>query len=183
LDFKHPQKPTKEKMKKQTPKLIALITTLSVGVALPAIAAEQKPTAGPKGGKMLNEDAPRAEFFVEKDHTVTLRFYGADMKPVPATTQSAVVYADAKSGRAKLEFEKKGDTLVSKTPLPEGDGYNVMVQLKSSPDAKAQNFKVGYHTEKCDKCKMAEYACICPPGEKHDHDEKKERKEGDGHKH
>ncbi len=90
-----------------------------------------------------------------------------------ATTQSVVVYADAKSGRAKLELEKKGDVLVSKTPVPEGDGYNVMVQLKSSSDAKPRNVKISYHTEPCDKCKMAEYACICPPGEKHDHDEKK----------
>jgi hypothetical protein len=170
-------------MKIQTPKLLSLIIALAVGLALPAAAQTKKPTAGPKGGKILNEDAPRAEFFVEKDHTVTINFYGADMKPVPATTQSAVVYADAKSGRAKLEFEKKGDALVSKAPLPSGDGYNVMVQLKSAPDAKAQNFKVSYHTEQCDKCKMAEYACICPPGEKHDHDEKKDHKEGDGHKH
>lgn len=170
-------------MKTKTSKLIALITTLTVGVALSAIAAEQKPTAGPKGGKILNDDAPRAEFFVEKDHTVALNFYGADMKPVPATTQSAVAYAEGKSGRVKLEFEKKGDALVSKAPLPEGDGYNVMVQLKSTPEAAAKNFKVNYHTEKCDKCNMAEYACICPPGEKHDHDAKKEHKEGDGHKH
>lgn len=160
-------------MKTQLSKLLTLIAIAAMGFALLALAQEKKPTAGPKGGKILNEDPPRAEFFVEKDHTVTISFYGADMKAVPATTQTAVVYADAKSGRAKLDFEKKGDVLVSKSPLPEGDGYNVMVQLKASPDAKAQNIKVNYHTEKCDKCKMAEYACICPPGEKHDHDEKK----------
>lgn len=164
-------------------KPLSLITALAVALALPVGAQSKKPTAGPKGGKILNEDAPRAEFFVEKDNTVTLSFYDADMKPVPATTQSAVVYADAKSGRAKLDFEKKGYALISKTPLPEGDGYNVMVQLKASPDAKPQSFKVNYHNEKCDKCKMAEYACICPPGEKHDHDPKSEHKEGDGHKH
>ena len=169
-------------MKIQNHHLIALITSLTLAVALNASAAETKPTAGPKGGKILNEDAPRAEFFVENDHTVTLNFYGADMKPVPATTQSAVVYAEGKGGRVKIEFEKKGDVLVSKSPLPEGDGYPVMVQLKSTPDGAAKNFKVNYHNEKCDKCKMAEYACICPPGEKHDHD-KKEHKEGDGHKH
>jgi hypothetical protein len=169
-------------IKIQRPKLLSLIIALAVGLALPAAAQTKKPTAGPKGGKILNEDAPRAEFFVETDHTVTLSFYGADMKPVPVTTQSAVVYADAKSGRAKLEFEKKGDALVSKTPLPSGDGYNVMVQLKSAPDAKAENFKVSYHTEPCSECKMAEYACICPP-EKGHAEGKKDHKEADGHKH
>lgn len=165
-------------------KLTTLLTTLLIGCALPAFAQDKKPTAGPKGGKILNEDAPRAEFFVEKDHTISLNFYGADMKPLAATTQAAVAYAEGKGGRVKLDFEKKGDALVSKGPLPEGDGYNVMVQLKSDPNAAAKSFKVNYHTEKCDKCNMAEYACICPPGEKHDHDEKKsDHKEGDGHKH
>lgn len=170
-------------MKTSTPKSVALIAAIAIAFVVPSLAEDKKPIPGPKGGKILNDDPPRAEFFVEKDHTVTLSFYGADMKPVPATTQTAVVYAEGKNGRVKLDFEKKGDALSSKAPLPEGDGYNVMVQLKSTPDAAAKSFKVSYHTEKCDKCNMAEYACICPPGEKHDHDAKKEHKEGDGHKH
>jgi hypothetical protein len=147
--------------------------------ASPALAAE-KNEAGPKGGRLLDNESPRAEFFVEKDHTVTITFYGADMKPVPVGDQTAVIWADAKSGRVKLETERKGDALVSKTPLPEGDGYNVIVQLKSKPDAKAENFKITYHTEQCDKCKMAEYACICPPEKEHAHDHKPGEKE---HKH
>jgi len=164
-------------MKKRST-FITLIT--AAAVALPAIAADQKQIAGPKGGKILNTDSPRAEFFVEKDRTVTISFYSADMKPVPAVDQTAIIWADAKSGRVKLETEKKGDVLVSKTPLPEGDGYNVMVQLKSTPDAKAENFKVNYHTEACPECKRAEYACICPPGKEHAHDHKPGEKE---HKH
>ena len=34
----------------------------------------------------------------------------------------------------RIEFEKKGDVLVSKTKLPEGDGYNVVVQFKQTTD-------------------------------------------------
>ena len=162
-------------MKTQSAILITLLT-----VALPVVAADEKPIAGPKGGKILNTDSPRTEFFVEKDHTVTISFYGADMKPVPAGDQTAVIWADAKSGRVKLETERKGDALVSKTPLPEGDGYNVIVQLKSKPDAKAENFKITYHTEACPECKRAEYACICPPEKEHSHDHKPGEKE---HKH
>lgn len=162
-------------MRTQSAILITLLT-----VALSVVAADQKPIAGPKGGKILNTDSPRAEFFVEKDHTVTISFYGADMKPVPAGDQTAVIWADAKSGRVKLETERKGDALVSKTPLPEGDGYNVIVQLKSKPDAKAENFKITYHTEACPECKRAEYACICPPEKEHVHDHKPGDKE---HKH
>ena len=169
-------------MKTYTPTSLALIAAVAMAFAVPSLAQDKKPIPGPKGGKILNEDAPRAEFFVEKDHTVTIYFYGSDMTPVPVTTQTAIVYADAKSGRAKLELEKKGDALVSKTPLPEGDGYNVMVQLKATPDAKSQNTKISYHTEPCGECKMAEYACICPPEKGHG-EGKDAHKEGEGHKH
>ena len=115
----------------------------------------------PKGGRLLDKTEPHAELVVEKDRSVTINFYSEEMKPVPATTQSVTVQADAKSGKAKLEFEKKGDVLVSKTKLPEGDGYNVVVQFKAKPDAKVQNlrFKLDMHT--CGECKRAEYACTC----------------------
>jgi hypothetical protein len=56
------------------------------------------------------------------------------MKPVAATTQNVTVIADAKSGKATLQFEKKGDSLVSKTKLPEGEGYNVVVQFKQTAE-------------------------------------------------
>ena len=83
------------------------------------------------------------------------------MKPVAVTTQTVTAIADAKSGKATLQFEKKGDSLVSKSKLPEGDGYNVVVQFKQTADAKVQNlrFKLDMHT--CGECKRAEYACIC----------------------
>ncbi len=134
--------------------------------------AAEKIVPGPKGGKMLdNQPAPRAEFYVDKDHKVIITFYGDDMKPVPAAQQTAVVWADAKTGRVKLEMERKGDVLVSKTSLPEGDGYNLMVQLKSTPETKPQSFKVAFHDETCSKCHRAEYACICEPDHTHEHKE------------
>jgi len=71
------------------------------------------------------------------------------------------VIADAKEGKQKVEFEKKGDVLVSKGKLPEGDGYNLVVQLKEKPDAKPQNFRFKLETHMCETCKRAEYACIC----------------------
>jgi hypothetical protein len=141
-------------------------------VALTASAAE-KIIPGPQGGKMLDN---QTEFYVEKDRTVTLAFYGSDLKPIPVGAQTAVIWADAPSGRVKLEMEKKADVLVSKTTLPEGDGYNVMVQLKSTPDAKAQNHKVAFNVEPCTKCNRAEYACICDHHDDHDHS-------APGHKH
>jgi hypothetical protein len=124
-------------------------------------AADKKHLDGPKGGRLLEKTEPKAEFFLEKDHTATITFYDAALKPVPATDQAATVIAETKDGKQKVEFEKKGDALVSKGKLPEGDGYNLVVQLKEKADAKPQNFRFKLDTHACSECKRAEYACVC----------------------
>ena len=106
-------------------------------------------------------EAPRPEFFVEKDRTVSIAFYDANQNQVPAGAQSVTAIAEAKSGRKKLEFEKKGDLLVSKSPLPEGNGYTVVVQYRPTADARPKNFRVPLNMETCGGCDRAEYACTC----------------------
>lgn len=140
-------------------KLFALAGLLCAGL-LTATAAE-KVEAGPKGGRLLEKTTPRAEFFVEKDRSVSITFYDASLKPVSPGDQSVTAIADAKGGKQKLEFEKKGDSLVSKSKLPEGDGYTVVVQLAAKPGAKPQNFRIKYDENACGGCKRAEYACTC----------------------
>ena len=115
----------------------------------------------PKGGRLLEKTEPHAEFVVEKDRSVTINFYNEEMKPVAATTQNVTVIADAKSGKATLQFEKKGDTLVSKTKLPEGDGYNIVVQFKQTAEAKPVNLRFKLDLGICGECKRAEYGCTC----------------------
>ena len=110
---------------------------------------------------MLDKTEPKAEFFVEKDKKISITFYDASMKPVPAGEQVVTVIAEAKDGKTKLEFEKKDDLLVSKSKVPEGNGYNVVVQFRSKADAKPQNYRFVLNMETCGKCKRAEYACIC----------------------
>jgi hypothetical protein len=124
-------------------------------------AAGKKEFGGPKGGRLLEKTEPKAEFFVEKDRTVTVTFYDDKLQPVPAGNQVVTLIADAKDGKTTVEFEKKGDVLMSKTKLPEGDGYNVVVQFKQATDAKPQNFRFKLDTHICGECKRAEYACIC----------------------
>lgn len=145
-------------------RILTLAVAICAALALPATAADKhdhKHKATPKGGRLLDKTEPHAEFVVEKDRSVTINFYNDDMKPVAATTQNVTVVADAKSGKETLQFEKKGDSLMSKTKLPEGEGYNVVVQFKQTADAKPVNlrFKLEMHT--CGECKRAEYACIC----------------------
>ncbi len=137
---------------------IMAVAALVIGIS--QVHAE-KLTPGPKGGRLLENDSPRAEFLVEKDKTVTITFYDKDLKAVSPGEQVVTAIAEAKGGKTKIEFEKKGDALVSKTPLPEGNDYNVVVQLRAKADAKPQNFRIKYNMTPCGKCKRAEYACIC----------------------
>lgn len=141
-------------------KILTLAGVICAGL-LTLHAADQKVLAGPKGGRLIEKTEPKAEFYLEKDHTATITFYDAALKPVPVAAQSVTVIADAKGGKATVEFEKKGNVLVSKTKLPEGDGYNLVVQFRPSADAKPQNLRFKLDTHICGGCKRAEYACNC----------------------
>lgn len=144
-------------------KMKTLILTLAgvLCAGLLTVAAAEKVEGGPKGGRILEKTNPKAEFFVEKDKSVSIGFYDAAGKAVAPSSQNVTVIVDAASGKQKLEFEKKGDALVSKTKLPEGDGYNVVVQFKQTLDAKPRNFRFKYDSHTCGGCKRAEYACTC----------------------
>jgi hypothetical protein len=143
-----------------TIRLLSLAGLLGAGF-LSLNAAEKKEPAGPKGGRFLEKTEPRAEFLVETNRTVTITFYDGALKPTPAAAQSVTVIAEAPSGKATLEFEKKGDVMVSKTRLPEGEGYNVVVQFKQTADARPQNFRFKLDLHTCGECKRSEYACTC----------------------
>jgi hypothetical protein len=132
-----------------------LVTFASVGLGDEG--QHKHKTPGPKGGRILEKTDPQAEFFVEKDRTVTIAFYDQKLKPVPVGDQQVTVVA----GKEKLSFEKKGDILASKSKLPEGDPYNIAVQLKQTPQAKPQNYRFKLDMNTCGECKRAEYACFC----------------------
>ena len=66
-----------------------------------------------------------------------------------------------KNYKDKLEFEKKGNLLVSKTPLPAGEHYTVVIQVRATPEAKPKNFRIPLDLSVCKGCGNAEYACIC----------------------
>ena len=139
--------------------LLHTLAILALAVA-PAL-ADKTVKAGPRKGRVLELAGQNAEFFVEKDRTISIAFYDAAMKAQPAAAQVVTATAEAPSGKAKLEFEKKGDLLVSKAPLPEGEGYQVVVQVKTTPDAKSKNFRIKLLLYTCKGCSNPEYACIC----------------------
>ena len=154
------------------------ITTAFIALAASAVALFAKPIPGPKGGRILTTEAPHVEFFVEKDRTVTVTFYDKALKPVAASGQVVAATAEAKSGKVQLAFAEKNGAFVSKTALPEGDDYNVVVQVKANASARPTNYRVLFHDEICAECKRADYACTCDDaGKEHAHDHDKKKKE------
>ncbi len=141
-------------------KSLKIISALFV-LAFTAGALIAKPIPGPKGGRILTTEAPHAEFFVEKDHSAIVTFYDAALKPVAPGDQVINAVVEAKTGKMKIEFAKTATGFVSKTLLPEGDDYNIVVQIRASADAKPKNFRVYYEDKLCEECKRPEYACIC----------------------
>jgi hypothetical protein len=140
-------------------KLLHIISALAL-VTSPVLAAEGV-EAGPRRGRILKLEGSKAEFFIEKDRKISIAFYDDAKKQQAPADQVITATAEAPSGKKKLEFEKKGELLVSKEPLPEGEGYNIVVQAKDKPDAKPKNFRIKLDLSVCKKCDNPEYACTC----------------------
>lgn len=142
-----------------------------LALVLATVSFAAQPLAGPKGGRILTNGAPHAEFFVAQDRTVVVSFYDQNLKPVPVAGRVVSATAEAKSGKATLEFAEQNGALVSKTALPAGGDYTVVVQVRDSAGARPRNYRVVFDPTICDECKRAEYACSCDDAghEKHPH--------------
>lgn len=122
--------------------------------------------AGPTGGRLLTIVEPHAEFFVNADRKVEIRFVDHDDKVVAPTEQVITVIVGSRSNPTRLAFAADGDKLVSDKPVPEGNNHPTVVQIRESKDAKAKTAKFNLNMTKCPECSNAEYACTCD----HDHD-------------
>lgn len=143
-------------------KTIKNITSLIIALAFTTAAlCAEKNVAGPKGGRLLETEPLKAEFFVTPDRHVEITFLDAALKPVAPGTQVVSITAEPASGKTAVELEKNATGFVSKTTLPEGAPYRVVVQTRSSADAKPKNFRIDLNLATCGECQKAEYACIC----------------------
>lgn len=137
-----------------------------LAAACTALTADAAKPAAPKGGRLLENTTPQAELVIGPDRFMTINFYDANMKSLPADAQIAVVIAEAgDQKRGRIAFQKKDGALVSKTPLPAGSGYPVIVRLNTGGGAETKDFKFDLSLESCTACKLARYACTCPKPE------------------
>jgi hypothetical protein len=141
------------------PLAIAILTSLTVHAGKNH--SHEKKIAGPNGGRILTSIEPHAEFFVTADRKVQITFVDDDYKPIAPAGQIVAVTTGERSAPVKMSFAKSDNTLLSEQTVPEGNNFPVVVQIKTSPDAKATVEKFTLNFSSCPDCKLAEYACIC----------------------
>lgn len=138
-----------------------LIAALCGIATITAAFAADKIIGGPKGGRLLESNGQKAEFFVTTERKADITFYDAALKPVAPGEHVVTMNAELKTGRVALDLEKTATGYVTTKPLPEGEPYRIVVQMREKAGAKPQNFRVDLNLEICGGCKRAEYACTC----------------------
>lgn len=149
-------------MKTQTTLLrfLALIAVGLVGTHVQARDAKQI-VAGPNGGRIVTTLEPRAEFFVLPDRKVQITFLNQAGKTIPPAEQVVTVTAGERMSPTTLTFSKSDHKLISNVALPPGEAVPAVVQIKSTPSAKAVTDRFNVDLATCGECKNSEYACIC----------------------
>ena len=169
----------------------ALATAFTFALGTPALQADEKDhkheeheghdhdhvEAGPNGGRVLHAVEPHLEFFVTEDRKVQITALDEDGKAIPIGEQNVRVTGGDRSNPTRMSFEKEGDVLVSDIAFPEGNDFPVVVQIKSSADAKSAMAKFNLNLADCPTCDYKEYACTCCHGDHqgHDHDAHKDQ--------
>ncbi|MBL9157640.1 MAG: hypothetical protein JNJ70_09220 [Verrucomicrobiales bacterium] len=166
-------------------KTTTLATLLALALSSFAFADEKKKDdhdhdhehiiAGPTGGRMITEVEPHAEFFVNADNKIEIRFFNHDNELVAPAGQTVSVIMGERSKPTKLAFAQEGDKLISDQAIPDGNLLPTVVQIKVGADAKTVTERFNLNLSVCPTCEYKEYACICDHEHEHDHDHGNEK--------
>jgi hypothetical protein len=143
--------------------LLRFLALIVLGFSAATVQAHdgKKKVAGPNGGRIIATVEPRAEFFVTAERKVQITFLDRDGKAVAPAEQVVTVTAGERAAPTTLTFSRSGNSLISNAALPPGDEVPTVVQIKTTPSAKAVVEKFNVDLAKCGECKLPEYACIC----------------------
>ena len=120
-----------------------------------------KPEGGPNGGRLISIVKPNLEFLVTSERFVQITFLGQDGEVVPAGEQIISAIGGKRSAPTKVAFVKKDGRLVSTEALPEMKNMPIILQIKTTPDAKSVRETFYLNMSDCPGCDFKEYACIC----------------------
>jgi hypothetical protein len=113
---------------------------------------EKHVTQGPNGGHVIESKAGFSiEVTVDKERKARIVFLDKENKPVALGEQSITGIAGERSAPVKLAFAKgsgkDSDVLVSDKALPAGAHIQMILTIKTAPDAKAvtERFELHLH--------------------------------------
>lgn len=165
-------------------KTTTLATLLALALLSPVVADEKDKhdhdhgvKAGPTGGRMITEVEPHAEFFVNKENKIEIRFVDDENEIVAPAGQTVSVIMGDRANPTKLAFTKQGDKLVSDQAIPAGNNHPTVVQIKTGEGVKTVTERFNLNLSMCPTCEFLEYACICDHDEDHGDEKAKEKKE------
>lgn len=139
--------------------LIALILAAPAFFLVSPLRASEE--TRPKEGRVITTVTPRVEFYVTPERRVRLTFLDAAGMPMTPGAQVVTLTAGERSAPTKLAFDREGDALISRSALPEGSGYPLVLQIKSTPEAKTDYVRFNLNLSSCPGCNRMEYACTC----------------------
>lgn len=142
---------------KSIPSILLLVSTLLISALTLTAASTQ---AGPHGGRVLAGEDP-VEFSVNADGKAVITFLDEALQPQARGERVARVFVMHEGSRRALDLDFVDETFVSAQPLPEGDGYTIVVQVFADPESRPRNFRIVYETHICGGCDLQEYACTC----------------------
>ena len=151
-------------------KTIAILAALCGFASTPALLAQaekphdhkhEKKEDGPNGGRLITSLDPHFEFFVTPEHKVKITFVGEDKKAIAPGEQIITAVGGDRANPTKLAFTKEGDSFISDKALPDAKEQPIVLQVKTSKDAKTVTEKFNVNLAECPECKHKEYACVC----------------------
>jgi hypothetical protein len=138
--------------------ITALLTLSTLSAVL---LAHKSITLGPNGGKLFALDStatPNAEVVVKEGQFI-VGLFDKNRKPIALETQGLTITAGERSAPRKLAVTKAANSFTA--PLPAGDDYWTIFQLRETPSKKPLTFRLHYQTEACPECMKPEWICEC----------------------
>ncbi|MDF1753713.1 MAG: hypothetical protein P1U89_13115 [Verrucomicrobiales bacterium] len=126
--------------------------------------------AGPNGGRILHDIEPHLEFLVTSDRKIQITALDDSLKPTSLGSQVIRITGGDRSSPIPVNLVKQGNVYLSEKPLPPGDDFPMVVQVRADESAKAEFEKFTLDMSPCPTCDYLEYACTCDHGHDHGHD-------------
>jgi hypothetical protein len=126
---------------------------------------------GPNGGRIVEGDNFKLEFFVTDDRKVQISFLNDHGEVVSPKDQIVSLVGGNRADPTRLQFEANGNVLLSKSALPDLKNMPAIPNVKASSGAEPARERFNINMSTCSECSLHEYACICGHEEeaKHGH--------------